>query len=64
MTDYKKKKYRLVVSDQIKSDVYVSMIKKQRKNGGKLINEALSPEGHTPSKRIKTNNGVKNKKND
>ncbi|MCR5332483.1 MAG: hypothetical protein K6E11_00425 [Bacilli bacterium] len=29
------KKYRLVVSDEIKIDVYVSLIKDKRKNGGK-----------------------------
>ena len=39
------KKYRLVVSDEIKIDVYVSLNKEQRKNGGKLTNEALSQEG-------------------
>ena len=49
------KKYRLVVSDEIKIDIYVSLIKEKRKNGGKLTNEALSQEGHTPSISIKTN---------
>lgn len=48
------KKYRLVVSDEIKIDIYVSVIKEKRKNGGKLTNEALSLKGHTPSKNIKT----------
>ena len=43
------KKYRLVVSDEIKIDVYVSLIKKQRKNGGKLTNEALTQKGRSPS---------------
>ena len=48
------KKYRLVVSDEIKIDIYVSLIKEKRKNGGKLTNEALSQEGRTPSTSIKT----------
>ena len=48
------KKYRLVVSDEIKIDIYVSLLKE--KNGGKLTNEALSQEGRSPSKIIKTNN--------
>ena len=47
------KKYRLVVSDEIK--IYISLIKEKRKKGGKLTNEALSQEGHTPSISIKTN---------
>ncbi|MBO7614164.1 MAG: hypothetical protein J6T15_00475 [Bacilli bacterium] len=49
------KKYRLVASDEIKIDIYVSLIKEKRKNGGKLTNEALSQEGRTPSISIKTN---------
>ena len=58
------KKYRLVVSDEIKIDVYVSLIKakRQEKNGGKLTNEALSLKGHTPSSNIKTNKTTKNNK--
>ncbi len=55
------KKYRLVVSDEIKIDVYVSLIKEQRKNGGKLSNTALTHSGHTPSKSIKTNQRKKGK---
>ena len=49
------KKYQLVVSDEIKIDVFVSLVKKQKKNGGKLPNEALSHEGRSPSINIKTN---------
>jgi len=56
------KKYQLVVSDEIKIDVFVSLIK--NKNGGKLTNEALSHKGHTPSKNIKTNQTKKGKNND
>lgn len=55
------KKYRLVVSNEIKIDVYVSLIKEQRKNGGKLLNKALTRNGHTPSKSIKTNQKEKGK---
>lgn len=54
------KKYQLVVSDEIKIDIFVSLTKK--KNGGKLTNEALSQEGHTPSMCIKTNKKLKGKK--
>ena len=54
------KKYRLVVSDEVKIDVFVSLIK--NKNGGKLINEALSHEGRSPSTNIKTNSKKKGKK--
>ena len=54
------KKYRLVISDEIKIDVFVSLIK--NKNGGKLTNEALSHKGHTPSMNIKTNKNNKSKK--
>ena len=54
------KKYRLVISDEIKIDVFVSLIK--NKNGGKLTNEALSHKGRTPSTNIKTNKSVKSKK--
>ena len=57
------KKYRLVVSDEIKIDVYVSLIKEQRKNGGKLTNKALSHEGRTPSTSIKSKHKKKGKKN-
>ena len=57
------KKYCLVVSDEIKIDVYVSLIKEQRKNGGKLT-EALTHEGHTPSIAIKTKEKKKGKKNE
>ena len=51
------KKYQLVVSDEIKIDVFVSLVKK--KNGGKLPNEALSHEGRSPSTNIKTNHKIK-----
>ena len=54
------KKYRWVISDEIKIDVFVSLIK--NKNGGKLTNEALSHKGRTPSTNIKTNKSVKSKK--
>ena len=54
------KKYRLVISDEIKIDVFVSLIK--NKNGGKLTNEALSHKVRTPSTNIKTNKSVKSKK--
>ena len=57
------KKYRLVVSDEIKIDVYVSLIKEQRKNGGKLTNEALTQKGRTPSVSIKSKHKKKGKKN-
>ena len=53
------KKYQLVISDEIKIDVFVSLIK--NKNGGKLTNEALSHKGHTPSTNIKTNKEKKHK---
>jgi hypothetical protein len=56
------KKYQLVVSDEIKIDVFVSLIK--NKNGGKLTNEALSHKGRTPSKNIKANQVKKGKNND
>ena len=56
------KKYHLVVSDEIKIDVYVSLIKEQRKNGGKLMNKALTRKGLTPSASIKTRK-YKNGKN-
>ena len=58
------KKYRLVVSDSLKIDIYVSLIKakRQKENGGKLDNQALSPRGHTPSTNIKANKNVLNKK--
>lgn len=58
------KKYCLVVSDEIKIDVYVSLIKEQRKNGGKLTTEALTHEGHTPSTGIKAKEKKKGKKNE
>ena len=58
------KKYCLVVSDEIKIDVYVSLIKEQRKNGGKLTIEALTHKGHTPSIGIKTKEKRKGKKNE
>lgn len=57
------KKYHLVVSDEIKIDIYVSLIKEQRKNGGKLMNKALSRKGHTPSTSIKTRKRKKSKEN-
>ena len=57
------KKYRLVVSDEIKIDVYVSLIKEQRKNGGKLTNEALTQKGRTPFTSIKSKHKKKGKKN-
>ncbi len=57
------KKYCLVVSDEIKIDVYVSLIKEQRKNGGKLTNEALTQKGRTPSTSIKSKHKKKGKKN-
>lgn len=57
------KKYRLVVSDEIKIDVYVSLIKEQRKNGGKLTSEALTQKGRTPSTSIKSKHKKKGKKN-
>ena len=53
------KKYQLVIYDEIKIDVFVSLIK--NKNGGKLTNEALSHKGRTPSTNIKTNKSVKSK---
>ena len=55
------KKYRLVVSDEIKIDVFVTLIK--NKNGGKLTNEALSHIGRAPSRSIKTKKNKKGKKN-
>ena len=54
------KKYQLVISDEIKIDVFVSLIK--NKNGGKLTNEALSHKGHTPCTVIKSNKGSKSNK--
>ena len=56
------KKYRLVVSDEIKIDVFVSVLKKE-KNGGKLI-KALTHKGRSPSDNIKTNTEENGKKND
>ena len=53
------KKYQLVFSDEIKIDVFVSLIKK---NGGKLTNEALSHKGRSPSTNIKPNRNDKRKK--
>ena len=55
------KKYQLVVSDEIKIDVFVALIK--NKNGGKLTDEALSHKGHSPSESIKANKRKKGKKN-
>ena len=52
-----------MISDEIKIDIYVSLIKEQRKNGGKLTNEALTHKGHTPSTSIKTKRNKKGKKN-
>lgn len=49
---------------EIKIDVYVAPIKKQRKNGGKLTNEALTQEGHTPSSSIKPKQKKEGKKNE
>lgn len=55
------KKYQLVVSDEIKIDVFVTLIK--NKNGGKLTKEALSQEGRSPSKNIKSKKHKKGKEN-
>ena len=55
------KKYQLSVSDEVKIDIFVYLIK--NKNGGKLTNEALSHKGHTPSEIIKSNMGSDGKKN-
>ena len=55
------KKYQLVVSDEIKIDIFVALIK--NKNGGKLTNEALSHEGRSPSKNIKSKKKKKGKTN-
>lgn len=55
------KKYQLVVSDEIKIDIFVALIK--NKNGGKLINKALSRKGRSPSKSIKTKKKNKGKIN-
>ena len=49
------KKYCLDISDEIKIDIYVSVIEEKRKNGGKPNFKALTHKGHTPSKRIKAN---------
>ena len=54
------KKYQLVISNEIKIDVFVSLLK--NKNGGKLTNKALSHKGHTPSMDIKANKNAKIKK--
>ena len=51
------------ILSEIKIDVYVSLIKEQRKNGGKLTNEALTQKGHTPSTSIKSKYKKKGKKN-
>ena len=40
----------------------VSIIKEQRKNGGKLTSEALTQKGRTPSTSIKTKHKKKGKK--
>ena len=56
------KKYQLVVSDEIKIDVFVTLIK--NKNGGKLTNKALSHEGRTPSRSIKPKKSENGKKNE
>ena len=50
-----------MVSDEIKIDVFVALIK--NKNGGKLTDEALSHKGHSPSKSIKAKKKKKGKKN-
>ena len=55
------KKYQLVVSDEIKIDVFVTLIK--NKNGGKLTNEALSQKGRSPSRSIKSKKHKKGKEN-
>lgn len=56
------KRYRLIVSDEIKIDVYVSLLEGHKeKNGGKPTFEALSQKGHTPSNFIKAKKGNKNK---
>lgn len=55
------KKYQLVVSDEIKIDVFVTLIK--NKNGGKLTNEALSQKGRSPSRSIKSKKHKKDKEN-
>ena len=56
---FKNKRTKYHPSIQI--NVYVSLIKEQRKNGGKLLNKALTRNGHTPSKSIKTNQKEKGK---
>ena len=61
--DYELSKEQKELSDEIKIDVYVSLIKEQRKNGGKLTNEALTQKGHTPSISIKSKHKKKGKKN-
>ena len=53
------KKYQLVISDELKIDVFVSLVKK--KNGGKLIHKALSHKGRSPSTNIKSNKSIKRK---
>ena len=55
------KNYELSVSDEIKIDVFVRLVK--NKNGGKLQNQALSPKGRTPSRDIKSDNMPEGKKN-
>lgn len=59
----KRTQYHPVVSDEIKIDIYVALIKEQRKNGGKLTNEALTQKGRTPSISIKSKRKKKGKKN-
>ena len=59
----KRTQYHPVVSDEIKIDVFVTLIKEQRKNGGKLTNEALTQKGCTPSISIKSKHKKKGKEN-
>ena len=51
----------LQLLNQKKGDV--SIIKEQRKNGGKLTSEALTQKGRTPSTSIKSKHKKKGKKN-
>ena len=59
--------YRNIIKQRIerktKIDAYVSLIKEQRKNGGKLTSEALTQKGRTPSTSIKSKHKKKGKKN-
>ena len=57
------KKYRLVLSDENKIDLFIYKLKSKNKNGGKHNNEALSQIGRTPSVVIKSKHNKKIKKN-